>query len=215
MQQYPYSNVNYNHLGQQPYLGQYGNTNLARYTQNPNINFSQPSKNPVSIQKLVKKTQEKESSSEEEDDSKEDDEISISDEDDDEEKDKDEDEDDEKSKHSQSDSDSESRRSESESSNEEEEEEAKSFSRKKSSRSQSKNSNDSENEESDGDQKDKSVEDSGHLEIKIYPEIQERVKVFRNIVHELDDLERSFKKMFKYFSNENSEDAISDRFTRK
>lgn len=81
MQPYPYSNYsnsNYrnqytysNQLYQQPYVGQYGNTNLGKYPQNLNINFSQsPSSiKPTSIKKPVKKVEEKEepsSSSEDE-----------------------------------------------------------------------------------------------------------------------------------------------------
>ena len=83
MQPYPYSNYTnsnyrgqytYNQLGQHPYLGQYGNTNLARYTQNPNVNFPHSSHNstkpvPASIKKPVKKVEEKESSSEDEEES--------------------------------------------------------------------------------------------------------------------------------------------------
>jgi len=218
MQPYPYSNPNYrgqyinNQLGQQAYFGQYGNTNLARYTQNPNVNFPQTSNNStkpvaVSIKKPAKKVES--SSEDEEEKSKEDDEISISD------------ENDEKSKSSEGDSES-NKESESESSGKDEDEEAKSSPRKKSHGSESesensdKKSDDSERdgEESEDDDK-KSVDESKPSEIKIYPEIQERVKVFRNIVHELDDLEKYLKKKFQYFPNENSEDVISDRFTRK
>jgi len=50
---------------------------------------------------------------------------------------------------------------------------------------------------------------------KSYPELKERVKVFRNIAQELDDLEEILKKKFQYFQSENSETAISERFTRR
>ncbi len=77
MQPSPYSNYpNYNsnnqytysnQLYQQPYYGQYGNTNLGKYPQNLNINVSQPTNSvkPTSNKKPVKKVEVSSSSSSE------------------------------------------------------------------------------------------------------------------------------------------------------